>query len=762
MKTIFFCLALLSSLSSFGQVDLLVQTNGTLLQPTNFFAANIARLTNTLANAGYSGGGGGDVTQVGNNTFTGTNRFNNSTTISNLAVTTANVSSMTLAAPIGVTAVGTNAADARSALGVAYDVDVQAYRLGLLQAALALTANGHMIYHNGTLVTNLLSTTAGRSLLTAADASAQRTLLSVGQLTNLTYSVAWSNNTTQTPTLGVLFSKFESLPGGSNAISSWNPAYFSVSSGYLDWVGGTTGGGSGGYTYLLTNSLGAWQGRDASTNWTILSTTISSNDVPTATGRFLDGGWSLVASNNSGTTATLYLDVSVGGAIAFRDSYSMSSGAGIAQRPMLGQFWLVRETDTTASLVQNGQNVNANSTPVGVGDFGASANAVTIVSTNIPVTWSSNVQFSVSISCDTSTSTNAALGLRVVNAWLRKEAAASSEINADNITSGTLNSNRLPSAVAFTSVSVGTISATAVEGDASGLTNISGSNIASGTVAAARIDSAIARTNAPTLHSPVLLGSPTVPTAAAGTSNTVAASTKYVDDAVAAGGGGGSSFSPLDYYCDAEFMPSGEANLAYYGFPLLSGAAINSGAVAVASGATIAVPGLNGIIRIRNTTSANAGAFYLSDAASICITGNEFWGVTWYSQTTNLGTRLLVGMQDSKTVTAPVDGIYGEQVDNAFRFLAIANSVTNAGATTFYIPSNTICRATAQLSGTNSVAVALFTNGVSAFSETITGGLPAGTDRVVGVGVVTYHTNNVAQNLMYLDKVWFGKTSSIR
>jgi len=489
--------------------------------------------------------GAGDVTQAGNNTFTGTNRFNNSTTISNLAVTTANVSSMTLATPIGVTAVGTNAADARATLGVRYDSDVQAYRLGLLQAALALTADGHMVYHNGTLVTNLLSTTAGRSLLTAADASAQRTLLSVGQLTNLAYSTAWSNNTAQTPTLGVLFSKFESLPGGSNAISSWNPAYFSVTGGYLDWVGGSTGGGSGGYTYIATNAGGAFQDRASGTNWTILSTTISSNNAPSSTGKFVDGGFSAIVTNNSGTAGTWYYDVTVGGTLVFRDSFTHNNAS---VRALNAQFALIRESATAATFAQVGVNVNVGSTTLGFGDVGATANGFSVIATNITVDWSAGVPVVLAVSSDTVVTTNTAYGLRVANSWLRAENAVTSggSITADGVaitnlvssasitntvagsastlsilnsgvTAGTYSNlvaaigsdGRVTSAesatnAVYSTLSAGTLTATSVSGDGSGLTNLSGSNIASGTVAAARIDSAIARLASPTLASPTL------------------------------------------------------------------------------------------------------------------------------------------------------------------------------------------------------------------------------------------------------------------
>ena len=482
--------------------------------------SNVTLSTNagTVTINSSGGGGVGDVTLAGTNAFTGENSFSGLTTISNLSVPgVLSVGSITSGSALGMAiggTGGTNAASARASLGVTYDVDVQAYRLGLLQAALALTADGHMVYHNGTLVTNLASTAAGRALLTAASASAQwnNYLLSVASTNGGYDSTSWDGVTDRLVTLDQFRDAINALPGGSNAITSVT-APLSLTNGVLSIdTTGLGGGGSGGYTYLVTNSLGAWQGRDSSTNWTILSTTISSNDVPTATGRFLDGGWSLVASNNSGSSATAYLDVSVGGSLIFRDSYSWSSGAGVAQRPMAAQFWLVRESASTASLIQIGQNANSSSTPIGHGDFGSTANSVTIVVTNISVNWSSNVAFSIAISCDTSTSTNAALGIRVVNAWLRKEAATSTGggsiaadgtavtnivsspsitntvvagqttlsvigagvtgINADNIASGTLASNRLPSAISLTTLSAGTLTATSVSGNGSGLTNL--------------------------------------------------------------------------------------------------------------------------------------------------------------------------------------------------------------------------------------------------------------------------------------------------
>lgn len=83
-----------------------------------------------------------------------------------------------------------------------------------------------------------------------------------------------------------------------------------------------------------------------------------------------------------------------------------------------------------------------------------------------------------------------------------------------------------------------------ISGNGTLLTNLNGTEIRFGTVAAARLDPAMATdaevsaTYAP-LASPALTGLPTVPTASAASSNTVAASTAYVDRAVASGSGSG-------------------------------------------------------------------------------------------------------------------------------------------------------------------------------------------------------------------------------
>lgn len=399
-----------------------------------FLLVNSSITTNKIDSTFYAllmQTGAGDVTQAGNNTFTGTNIFQSATTISNLTVDALEANSLTLNTPIGVAAVGTNAADARTQLGVAYDVDVQAYRLQLLQAALALTADGHMVYHNGTLVTNLLSTSPGRYLLTAATATDQRNSLVVGELDQTVYSAAWDGVTNKTPTLDSIYDWGQALPGGSNAITTWNPNYFSVSGGYLDWIGGSVGGGSGGYTYLATNVGGAFQSRADGTNWAILSTTISSNNAPAGAGRFLDGGFGLVITNNSGTSANISLNVIANGTTVFRDTAGVGTGI---TRAFNSQFWLVRETDTTAAFLSVGGLWGSPS--IGYGDFGGTTLGASVLATNISWNWSTNSTLNIELQCDTSTSTNSALGMRLAHSYLRAEGAGFSDGTDDGVAGG--------------------------------------------------------------------------------------------------------------------------------------------------------------------------------------------------------------------------------------------------------------------------------------------------------------------------------------
>jgi hypothetical protein len=566
------------------------------------------------------GGGAGDVTLAGTNAFTGPNSFagtttfngaanlNGTTTISNLTVPgTMTVGSVSFGTPLGLSGGGhgaTTAAGARTNLGVVIGYDVQAQDPILQDLADLSLANGDMLLFNGTDLTALATTTAGRALLTAATASAQWAALLPDAVLGGSYNAGtFDGVTNKAVTPDQFHDVIAALPGGSNAITTWNTNYFSVSGGYLDFIGST--GGGGGVEWLVNEPLGSWYGRDSTTNWPLLSVTISSNDLPTAAGKYIFGQISGIVSNLTGASATIYFNADVNGTRVFRDSQSVAGVTVARGRPYVGNFFLIYETSTTASLVCLGvQTTSSNPEIGGSGDLANSANGLTFIATNIAVNWSSNVTLALGFECDTvvGSPTNAALGMRKVYASLLKytdgtsgtgdvvgpessttnniavfadatgkviadggvaiaelateaEVAAGyqpldddltdladgsltgskvgSGIDAGNITTGTLSSNRLPAAVSFTTVDVGTINATAVVGDASGLTGINATNITAGELADARIPAAIARdsevsaTYAP-LASPALTGDPTAPTASANDNDTSIATTAYV------------------------------------------------------------------------------------------------------------------------------------------------------------------------------------------------------------------------------------------
>ena len=170
--------------------------------------------------------GSGDVTAAGNNTFTGTNIFAGPTTISNLTITTAEVGTLILDSPIGVTAVGTNAADARQALGLTIDTDVQGFDTDLLRIARVAWASGDFVYSDAVGLTNIASGSVGRSVLAASTSADGRTALGALNIAGDTmtgpllvpyvaYSANWTNiGTNYTPTMRAVAEKIEALSVG--------------------------------------------------------------------------------------------------------------------------------------------------------------------------------------------------------------------------------------------------------------------------------------------------------------------------------------------------------------------------------------------------------------------------------------------------------------------------------------------------------------------------------------------------------------------
>ena len=187
-----------------------------------------------LRNAGTGGGGSGNANTNNSqgwaaattNTFNGDVVFNGAVTVADLIINSATYSGVwgfANGAPGG-----TNASQTRTILGLEPDIDVQAFRLPLLQLYVALGADGDMPYRNASgIVTNVTSTSAGRTLLAAASAAAQRAAMGVPDIAGDTftgaikvpyeaYSSGWTNNTktNEVPTKRAIAEKIEALSVG--------------------------------------------------------------------------------------------------------------------------------------------------------------------------------------------------------------------------------------------------------------------------------------------------------------------------------------------------------------------------------------------------------------------------------------------------------------------------------------------------------------------------------------------------------------------
>lgn len=169
---------------------------GVLLYPTNFWDANAQGISNALVGIGFSSGGGsGNVNSnasfatdpAASVTINGPLTINGTATAADL-----NINAATYGGIWGFVNGGhggSNAAQARVNLGVVPDSDVQAFRIGLLQLAIALASDGDMPYRTSAgIISNLTSTAAGRTLLSAVNAAAQRSAMGAAAIAGDTFT----------------------------------------------------------------------------------------------------------------------------------------------------------------------------------------------------------------------------------------------------------------------------------------------------------------------------------------------------------------------------------------------------------------------------------------------------------------------------------------------------------------------------------------------------------------------------------------------
>lgn len=290
-------------------------------------------------------------------------------------------------------------------------------------------------------------------------------------------------------------------------------------------------------------------------------------------------------------------------------------------------------------------------------------------------------------------------------------------------------------------------------------------------------DAEVAATYAP-LASPALTGAPTVPTASAASSNTVAASTAYVDRAVASGGGGGGgtwdgtpiasgtitnltvqlfnsrrTFLPAfgGFYADGVF---GQINAGSTFYPLV-GSAIASGTAVYDVFANVVEDPYQRIL-ISSSTTTNSGYVYRLTDSAYLLSGNEYAVTRLYIAQTNLSS-VRAGFVDVFT-----GGASGGAVDGAYLELSgglisgvTANNSSRTTTTTSFTPimsnTNMVDLEVVVGTGATNVVFNVYTNKVIAWTDSLTNNIPTGAGRYTAAGVVaTYSGTPMTTNLIYL------------
>jgi hypothetical protein len=154
----------------------------------------IATTAWVLRNAGTGGGGSGNANTNNSqawasgttNTANGAWVFNGTVSVADLVINSATFSGVWGFSNGGLGV--TNAADARTVLGLVIGTDVQAYDADLLRIASVAWASGDFVYRDGTGLTNFVSTSTGRDLLSAANAAAGRSTLQTVNIAGDTFT----------------------------------------------------------------------------------------------------------------------------------------------------------------------------------------------------------------------------------------------------------------------------------------------------------------------------------------------------------------------------------------------------------------------------------------------------------------------------------------------------------------------------------------------------------------------------------------------
>lgn len=401
--------AVLSRLSGIGlgtSGDILIRDGNGWTNLVKSSDGKVLTLSGGLPSWQTPSGGGGDAFLGNSQTFSGaTNQFTGQMIVSNLLATVLRAATLVLDAPIGLTAVGTNLADAQDELQLTPGTYTLPWDLQVWQLASMTWASGTMAWFDGSNVTNIQSTATGRLLIAAADAAAGRAAIAAPTWpSDAGYDESAWNGDTNAPTKNAVRDAIVAVVGSSNSvITSVDTNTFStpggkltlnVNSGIPRWIDAV---GIGTLTNIntATNGLGSWL--------------ISSNDVPGADGRYLDGTLSFAITNAAGGTVNFNFYVKLNGTVILNAQRSVSSSANLDLHE--GRFRLIRQGTGLANFAFFGERHGASVPTTGLGSFGGSGGDSLLWATNAVCDWTTNVNLVIElVQSNLSGTNNAAAG----------------------------------------------------------------------------------------------------------------------------------------------------------------------------------------------------------------------------------------------------------------------------------------------------------------------------------------------------------------
>jgi hypothetical protein len=186
-------------------------------------------------------------------------------------------------------------------------------------------------------------------------------------------------------------------------------------------------------------------------------------------------------------------------------------------------------------------------------------------------------------------------------------------------------------------------------------------------------------------------------------------------------------------------------------------ALLNSGTQAKVAG------GANnpGILSVTSSTTANSGAYVLTDVNAFLIGGGEIFEVIFQPRVaSNTNTTIRMGLLDATTYADAVDGAYFELPAGSLAIVGktSSNSTRSTTGTSYTLTVNTWYRARLEVNS-NATQVNFYvydTNGTQLWTNNLTTNIPTASGRNTGAGVIATNAGTTATLLAYFDYMAVG------